>query len=103
MPAEPTLAARVREQTGVSWSRARGLCTEGRVTVDGERRLDPAMRVSPEAVIVVNETGPKRDTGRLAKEAIVHYDRDVVIVDKPAGMLSVADEEGNKDTLAEYT
>ena len=30
-------------------------------------------------------------------------DRDLVIVDKPAGMLTVADEAGNKDTLAEYT
>ena len=100
---DPTLAARVREQTGVSWSRARGLCSEGRVSVDGERCLDPAMRVPPEAVVTVNERGPKRDTGPLPKEAILHYDRDIVVVDKPAGMLSVADEAGNKDTLAEYT
>ena len=31
------------------------------------------------------------------------YDRDVVVVDKPVGMLSVADEPGNKDTLVDYT
>ena len=101
-PAEPTLAARVREQTGVSWSRARSLCSEGRVLLNGERCLDPAQRVSAEAVVVVNATGPKRDAGPLPKEAIVHFDRDVVVVDKPAGMLSVADEAGNKDTLVEY-
>ena len=29
---EPTIAAVVRQQTGVAWSRARGLCIEGRVT-----------------------------------------------------------------------
>jgi len=60
MPADqPTLAAVVRERTGVAWSRARKLVAEGRVTVDGERRLDPATRVSPEAVVVVNEHAPK--------------------------------------------
>jgi len=100
---DPTLAARVREQTGVSWSRARSLCSDGRVTVNGERCLDPAQRVSPEAVVAVHESGSKRDSGPLPKEAIVHYDRDIVVVDKPAGMLSVADEPGNKETLAEYT
>ena len=100
---EPTIAAVVRERTGVSWSRARRLCTEGRVTVDGERCLDPAARVSPDAVIVVDQQGPKLDRGPLAKGAIVFADRDLVVVDKPAGMLTVADEPGNKDTLAEYT
>ena len=53
--------------------------------------------------MVVDERGPKVDRGPLAKEAIVYADRDLVVVDKPAGMLTVADEEGNKDTLAEYT
>ncbi len=30
-------------------------------------------------------------------------DRDLVVVDKPVGMLSVADEPGNKATLVDYT
>lgn len=97
-----TVAAVVREQAGVAWSRAKKLCIDGRVTVNGERCLDPAARVPPEAVVVVDEHGPKLDTGPLAKSAIVYSDRDLVIVDKPAGMLSVADEPGNKHTLAEY-
>ena len=99
----PTLAAVVREQTGVSWSRARNLCSEGRVTVDGQRCVDPAARVAAGAVVEVNQHAPKLEKGPLAKSAIVHFDRDVVVVDKPAGMLSVADEPGNKDTLVEYT
>src|ERR1700752_2508023 len=99
----PTVAAVVREQTGVAWSRARKLCTEGRVTVDGRRCLDPATRVSADAVVIVDQQGPKLDKGPLAKSAIVHHDRDVVVVDKPPGMLTVADEDGNKETLAEYT
>ena len=104
MPADqPTLAAVVRERTGVAWSRARKLVAEGRVTVDGERRLDPATRVSPEAVVVVNEHAPKVEKGPLQRSAIVFHDRDVVVVEKPAGMLSVADEPGNKDTLVDHT
>lgn len=100
---EPTLAAVVRERTGVSWSRARSLCSEGRVTVNGERCLDPASRIAPDAVVVVDPQAPKLRAGPLAKSAIVFADRDLVVVDKPAGMLAVADEEGNRDTLADHT
>lgn len=95
----PTVAAVVREQTGAAWSRAKKLCMEGRVTVNGERCLDPAARVPPDAVVVVNEHAPKHLAGPLAESAIVFFDRDVVVVDKPAGMLSIPDEPGNKDSL----
>ncbi|HET9652400.1 MAG TPA: RluA family pseudouridine synthase [Usitatibacter sp.] len=97
-----TVAAVVREQAGVSWSRARKLCIDGRVTLDGERCLDPATRVAADAVVVVDQAGPRLARGPLAKEAIVYEDRDVVVVNKPAGVLTVADEPGNKETLVEY-
>src|SRR5205823_1462535 len=100
---DPTIASIVRERTGASWSRARKLCSEGRVIVDGQRCLDPATRIPADAIVAVDERGPKLDKGPLAKSAIVFVDRDLVVVDKPAGMLAVADEPGNKDTLAEYT
>lgn len=101
--AYPTLAALVRERSGVAWSRARKLCTEGRVTVNGERCLDPAARVSRDAVVSVDQHAPKQRTGALPESAIVFFDRDVVVVDKPPGMLSVEDEPGNRDTLALHT
>src|SRR6202171_1782151 len=100
---EPTVAAVVRQQTRVAWSRARRLCTEGRVTVNGERCLDPASRVVPGTVVAVDQWAPKLRTGPLAESAIVFYDRDVVVVDKPVGMLSIADEPGNKETIVDYT
>ena len=100
---EPTVAAVVRQQTGVAWSRARGLCTEGRVTVNGQRCLDPASRVAPGTVVAVDQHAPKLRAGPLPESAIVFYDRDVIVVDKPVGLLSVADESGNKDTLVDYT
>ena len=102
-PPDPTVAAVVREQTGATWSRARSLCSDGRVTVDGERCVDPAARVAPGAVVVVDERAPKLRTGPLSEIAIVFVDLDIVVVDKPAGMLCVADEPGNNATLADYT
>ena len=102
-PSEPTVAAIVREQTGAAWSRARELCSEGRVTVDGERCLDSALRVPPGAVVVVDERAPKLRPGVVPQSAIAYFDRDVVVVDKPAGILSIAYEPGDKDTLADCT
>ena len=102
-PPEPTVAAIVREQTGAAWSRARDLCTEGRVTVNGRQCLDSALRVPPGAVVVVDEHAPKLRPGVLPESAIVFLDRDVVVVDKPPGMLSIAYEPGDKDTLVDCT
>src|SRR2546422_6958092 len=101
--AEPTVAAIVREQTGAAWSRARGLCSEGRVTVNGERCLASALRVPPGAVVVVDERAPKLRTRALPGGPMAYFDRDVVVVDKPAGMLSIAYEPGDKDTLVDCT
>jgi len=101
-PTDPTIAAVVRQQTGVAWSRARSLCIEGRVTIDGERCVDPAMRITPDMVVAVHPTAPRLVTGPLSRGAIVFHDREVVVVNKPAGMLSVADEAGNKDTLVDH-
>ena len=100
---EPTVAAIVRRQTGVAWSRARDLCAEGRVTVNGQRCLDPALRVPPGAEVAVDERAPKLRTGVLPGSAIVFLDRDIVVVDKPPGMLSVSYEPGDKDTLVDCT
>ena len=96
------MAAAVRARTGATWSRARKLCADGRVSVNGERCLDPAMRIAPDAVLVVDEHAPRHRPGPLAEDAIVYFDSDVVVVDKPSGMLSVADEEGNIDTLLNH-
>lgn len=98
----PTLAAAVRAQTGVAWSRARALCIDGRVTVNGQRCTDPASRISSQAAVVVNASAPRVRSDPLDKSAILFFDRDVVVVDKPAGMLCVADASGNTDTLANH-
>jgi 23S rRNA pseudouridine1911/1915/1917 synthase len=98
-PTDPTVAAMVRAQTGVTWSRARELCMLGRVSVNGERCTDPAARCPPDAVVSIDRQGPALKQGALAATAILFVDRDVVVVDKPAGMLSVADEPNGRDSI----
>jgi 23S rRNA pseudouridine1911/1915/1917 synthase len=71
--------------------------------VNGQRRLDAALRVPPGAEVAVDENAPKLRSGALPESALVFLDRDVVVVDKPPGMLSVAYEPGDKDTLVECT
>jgi 23S rRNA pseudouridine1911/1915/1917 synthase len=52
--------------------------------------------------VVVEEQARRLRSGPLAEGAIVYADRDLVVVDKPAGMLSVPDQPGAKGTLADY-
>src|SRR5262249_60919132 len=57
----------------------------------------------PGAVVIADERAPKVRGGPLPESAIAYFDRDVVVVDKPSGMLSVPYEPGDRDTLADYT
>ncbi len=72
------------------------------MTLNGERCVDPATRVAAGAVVAVDEQAPRLRPGPLAEGAIVYFDRDLVVVDKPVGILSVADEPGNKATIVDY-
>ena len=71
--------------------------------MNGRQCLDPALRVPPGAEVVVDQHAPKVRAGVLPESAIVFLDRDVVVVDKPAGMLSVAYEPRDRGTLVECT
>jgi 23S rRNA pseudouridine1911/1915/1917 synthase len=103
---ELTLARVVREAFGeeaLSWNKARELCRSGRVQVNGAAVLDPEQRVAVGAQVFVNPTAPRQRKGVLAQEAIVYADSDVVVVNKPAGVLTVPYEEGDRDTLIDQT
>lgn len=102
-----TLAAVVREaltaSTGelVSWSRARDLCRTGRVRLDGVVATDDALRVREPAAIEIAPTAPKRTQGVLPRESVLHLDDDVIVVRKPAGVVTVPFAEGERDTLVD--
>lgn len=94
-----TLAAVVRELLSVPWSRAKSLCSSGRVWVDGERALDPARRLEAGAMVRVEPEGRRLRRGALPDEAIVHADAHVIVVDKPAATLTLPFDGDEKDTL----
>lgn len=99
-----TLARVVREALGeISWSRARELCRSGRVRIDDQPATDPAQRVAAGACVKVEPSAPRTRKGVLAQEALVFVDADVVVVNKPAGILSVPFEPGDRDTLIDVT
>lgn len=95
--ANVTLAAFLRAVTpGLTWSQARELCRDGRVTVEGAVERDDAARLRAGQQVEVLQPGAAR---RAADELIVHLDRDVAVVRKPAGLLTVPYEDDDKDTL----
>ncbi|PRQ02876.1 Ribosomal large subunit pseudouridine synthase D [Enhygromyxa salina] len=102
---QATLAAIVRAlMDELPWSKSRELIRSGRVKVGGELRFDPAERVAEGARVEVNPVARRRRAPTLARDRIVHVDRDLVVVVKPAGLLSVPyDDQDERDTLIERT
>ena len=102
---DATLAAVVRElYEGISWSKARELVSAGKVKLGGELCFDPATRVRVGTKIAVEPTAQRRRVPSLEAEALVHVDDEVVVVRKPAGLMTVPfDGEDERDTLIERT
>jgi 23S rRNA pseudouridine1911/1915/1917 synthase len=93
-----TLAAVVRHGLpDCTWNRARGLVRRGPVLVDGAPATDPAARLSAGAVVQVLARSATATPGDGPR--ILHVDRDVVVVDKPAGIITVPFEGHERDTL----
>jgi 23S rRNA pseudouridine1911/1915/1917 synthase len=91
-----TLAALVREMVpSTSWSQAKELCTSGRVHVAGAPAFDPARRMIAGERVEIGRSGG----GRREPNLVVHLDSEVVVVRKPAGILTVPFEREDRDTL----
>ncbi|GAB5549340.1 MAG: RluA family pseudouridine synthase [Sandaracinaceae bacterium] len=98
-----TLAAVVRALLDVPWSKAKRLCTSGRVFLDGDVCTDLARRVEAGAKVAVDEAAPKKRLGVLDRDAILHSDADVVVVRKDSGLLTLPFHGDEKDTLVDQT
>lgn len=88
---DKALAAAVPEGSGLSRARLQALIADGAVSraEDGAVLIDPALKVAPELDLVV--TLPPAVPARAAPEAIpldiVFEDEDLVVIDKPAGLV----------------
>jgi 23S rRNA pseudouridine1911/1915/1917 synthase len=97
-----TLAAVLREELdGLPWNQARELCRRGKVRVNGTPEKDGSRRLQAGDEVVFDPRGPRLRAHVLDDAAIVYCDPQVVVVDKPAGLLSVAFERTDKNTLAD--
>jgi 23S rRNA pseudouridine1911/1915/1917 synthase len=95
------LAAVVRDALAVPWSRARDLCRTHRVRVDGNTITDPVTPVRAGAAVEIAPSAPRTTRGVLPREALVYLDAEIAVVRKPAGVVTVPFEDGERDTLVD--
>jgi len=84
---------------GSSWNEVRRLITTGKVSVDGDVVTDPLVPVASDAALAVRLARPQRRALPQAASWILHSDSQVVVVDKPSGIASVPEEEGDERSL----
>jgi RluA family pseudouridine synthase len=82
----------------LSWRQIREAIEKGQVTVDGRGQRDPGLDVYADAVVDLNINRPAQSRARAAFD-ILHEDDDIIVLNKPAGLLSIpsSPEAGNSE------
>jgi 23S rRNA pseudouridine1911/1915/1917 synthase len=88
----------VTRRFGLSRRAAREAVRAGRVDVAGETRDEPGAEVAEDAPLSHHPDRPARRRVRTALN-VLEEDADLIVVEKPAGLLSVPTAEREKDTL----
>ncbi len=95
------LQAEVRECLEISHRRAKEIILRGGVTVDGHLVTDPGFRIQSGNQLSAQIDAPRRRTIQRQKVtdgmSILHQDRQILVVTKPAGLLTVASEDGENE------
>jgi len=95
--------AAVRALFGLSWNRARELVRRGKILLDGKIVTSPTLRARPGSKISIDLTAPDPKIAReeLPRDALVHVDGHIVVVEKPSGIPTVPyDPEGMGASIA---
>ncbi len=91
------LDALIAQRFALSRRRARDLVDTGRVEVEGAVCYEAGRAIEAEVVTIHPDRPPRaRVRSRLA---VLHEDRDLIVVEKPAGLLTLPTEAREKDTL----
>jgi 23S rRNA pseudouridine1911/1915/1917 synthase len=77
---------------------AREAVRAGRIDVAGVTRSEPGLDVPPESTLTFHPDRPARYRVRTSL-VVLHEDGDCIVVDKPAGLLTLPTAEREKDTL----
>lgn len=100
--ASRTLADCVRRMLeNASWNQARELCKRGKVRRNGALARDAAQRVEEGDRIEIDPRARRLREHVLEETAVIHVDSDVVVVNKPAGLLTVPFDASEKNTLVD--
>ncbi len=90
------LDVRVARQFSLSRRKAQDVIGAGQVDVDSQRVRDPGQRVA-EAQAVAFNPNRRRETAVRLSLPVAHQDEELVVVDKPAGLLAVPTDAGSRD------
>jgi 23S rRNA pseudouridine1911/1915/1917 synthase len=92
----------VAKRFGLSRRAAREAIRNGRIDLAGQRSDEPGLAVEPDAAIAFCPNRPKVREVALRLQ-VLFEDRHLIIVDKPAGLLSVPTPDRERITLRERT
>jgi 23S rRNA pseudouridine1911/1915/1917 synthase len=100
-PAGKRLDAAVRERFRLSWNAARRCIEKGKVCVGDHTVVDIGhiLAEGEEPVLVEDARATRPEDRFLPPTAILALDEDIVVVNKPAGLLTVPFESTDRDTL----
>jgi 23S rRNA pseudouridine1911/1915/1917 synthase len=90
----------VAEQFQLSRRGAREAILRGQIDVAGERRLDPADEVEAGEEVSYNPNRPRPEVA-ARNLRVLYEDRDILIIDKPTGLLCQPTQARERDTLLE--
>lgn len=90
-PGDLLVDGAVRALFGLSWNRARELVRRGKIVLDGKIVTSPTLFARPGSKLSINLAAPDPKLAReeLPRDAIVHLDTHIVVVEKPSGIPTV--------------
>lgn len=90
----------VAERFGLSRRAAQDAVRNGRIDVAGDRCDEPGREIEPATAIEFFPNRPKARTV-ASRLSVLHQDRHVLIVDKPAGLLTLPTQAHERETLVD--
>jgi 23S rRNA pseudouridine1911/1915/1917 synthase len=94
------LDKRVSELFGLSRRRAQEAVRRGQVDVAGQTCVEPGCEVEPDVPLAYCPGRPRPETA-ARRLRVLYEDRHILVVDKPAGVLTQPTPERERDTLLE--
>ena len=87
----------LKEMTKSSRNSVKSILTRGQVTIDGQMVKQHNYSLQPGQKVEVLSNQAAQSKSKLTGLTILHEDEDIIVVNKDAGLLSVASTKGKRD------